>query len=306
MAGRRDVVAWVVAACLAVFLVGAIAVPVVAASRPSCEDKPDNPNCESESPSPEPSEEPSPTSEPSPSPDPSPSPSPSPEPSPSPSPSPSPEPSPSPTENCGAAEDGAVTFGDVDRDCDGTLLLSEQGDPVSIRRTVELAPPDLTEEEVAELDLGEPVARFEPTDFVPGTLVDFDTESEQGGTITEGSLVYTPPEGFTGEDRFTFFVRGSDDLVREAEVLVEVRVADLASSADDEQDPDETPPAAEEVTEDAVDRALADRPVRTTEAAERWDPPWLGWMSGIAVVLVGLGLAWWLFLERRIQDRFRS
>ena len=158
--------------------------------------------------------------------------------------------------------------------------------------------------------MGEVEDRFEPTEFVDGTLVEFDEVSEQGGTIREGSLVYTPPEGFTGEDRYTFFVRGADDLVREAEVLVEVRVADLDDVQDAEgttasPSPPGSPAPSPTLTQDAAERALADASLTTTDVGDRWDPPWLAWMSGIAAVLVSLALLWWLFIEVRLQDRLR-
>jgi hypothetical protein len=133
---------------------------------------------------------------------------------------------------------------------------------------------------------------------VPGTLVTFDTASREGGTIREGSLIYTPPSGFTGEDRYTFFVLGSDGVTREVEVLVVVAQAEAPSD-----DPTEAPTESVElpVAEDAVDRALGDD-VRIT-SVPRWDPSWLAIMTRTAVLLLVLALAWWLLLVVRIQDR---
>lgn len=268
------------------------------------------------SPSPSPSPDPSPVPSPSPSPVPSPSPSPDPEPSPSPSPSPvpepSPEPSPSPTENCGAEDAEGVVLGDVDVDCDGTLLLSEQERPVSIRRT--LALPPVAEEDGedgqddAPLDGGptEPATApvelvLETDEFVDGPVVEFDATSEEGGTIREGSLVYSPPAGFTGTDRFTFLY-DDGEWVREAEVVVEVVIGD----GDEEASPTPSPsPTIDEAAEDAAQRALAEIPFLGDDG-DRWNPPWLVWLSLLAMVLVALAVSWWLFLEVRIQDRLRS
>lgn len=267
-----------------VLVVGALG-PALAAPGNSG-NTPNNPNSPEESPSPSPEPLPIETTAPDPEPDPDPEP----------PPAPLPAPAPSPTENCLATEQGAVSFGDVDRDCDGTLLLSEQGDPISLRRSLEVPPREASDTE------GEAEDRFEPTDFVPGTLVDFDEVSEQGGTIREGSLIYTPRAGFTGEDRFTFLVRGDDDLLREAEVLITVREAEPAA---DEPSPQPRPRFESPVTEDAAQRVLAEAPL-TTEARDRWDPSYLGWMILVAGLLVSLALAWWLFLEVRIQDRMRD
>jgi hypothetical protein len=58
--------------------------------------------------------------------------------------------------------------------------------------------------------------RFEPLDLVdspnPGRLVmtSFDTRSAMGAEVEHGSLVYTPPPGFVGEDSYTFVI--SDGL----------------------------------------------------------------------------------------------
>jgi hypothetical protein len=60
--------------------------------------------------------------------------------------------------------------------------------------------------------------RFEPLDLVdspnPGRLVmtSFDTRSAMGAEVEHGSLVYTPPPGFVGEDSYTFVV--SDGLAQ--------------------------------------------------------------------------------------------
>lgn len=189
-----------------------------------------------------------------------------------------------------------MSFGDVDRDCDGTLLLSEQGEPISIRRTLELPPEDLTEEERAELGDDAFEDRFEPTDFVRGTVVDFDTTSEQGGSIRDGSLVYTPPDGFTGEDRYTFLV-DTGDYVREAEVLVTVRHAEALASPS----PSPSPRPSPTVDQDAAESALRASPV--AEREPRWDPPWLALLATLAAALVSLGVAWWLLLVVRVRDR---
>lgn len=196
-----------------------------------------------------------------------------------------------------------MSFGDVDRDCDGTLLLSEQGNPTSIRRTVELPPPDQDDGAVDEA-AAEPVEdRFEPTDFVRGSLVDFDTTSEQGGTIREGSLVYTPPEGFTGQDRFTFFY-DDGEWIREAEVIVDVRFAEPSDEASPSPSPSPSPVVEE--TADRAEQALAESALASAPDGDRWDPPWLAWLTTMAAALVGLAVLWWLFLEVRIQDRLRS
>ena len=54
---------------------------------------------------------------------------------------------------------------------------------------------------------------------------------------------------------------------------------------------------------DDAERLLGDTPIVTGDPGDRWDPPWLTWMATLAAGLVGLALAWWLFLEVRIQDR---
>ena len=208
-----------------------------------------------------------------------------------------PTPAPSPTEDCGAATDGAVSLGDVDRDCDGTLLLEEQGQPTSIRRTLERPDPEVTDDQTVE-------DRFEPAEFVRGRLVSFDTESEQGGTIRDdGPLVYTPPPGFVGTDRWTFLY-DDGEWVREAEVVVEVVVAEEGTEpAASPATPSATP--SPEQTQDAAERALTDSSLLDADDGDRWDPPYLVWLTMLAGVLLGIALLWWLFLEVRIQDRIR-
>lgn len=43
-----------------------------------------------------------------------------------------------------------------------------------------------------------------------------------------------------------------------------------------------------------------------TATSQRWDPPWLLLLVGVAVVLVTLAVLWWLFLIVRVQDTFRD
>ena len=68
---------------------------------------------------------------------------------------------------------------------------------------------------------------FEPLDHVETDnegdleMVDFDKTSEKGGTVVEGSLIYTPPAGFVGTDTFAFTVTdGTQSAV--IEVIVDV------------------------------------------------------------------------------------
>ncbi len=240
-------------------------------------------------PSPTPTKKPTPTPTPSPTPSPTPTATPTPSPTPAPSPSPTASPSPEADSDCiGQGDDeDAVSFGDVDRDCDGTLLLSEQGDPVSLRRTLKVIAGEDAED------------RFEPTDFVRGTLVDFDAVSREGGTVARGSLIYTPPTDFTGTDRYTFFMK-RDGVVRQVEVLVEVAEGEAVSEEPTEQP---TTPTVTAVDQDAVDRALTAERLRVSDSEPRWDPPWMLVMGFIAALLLAAAAAWWLLVIVRIQDR---
>jgi hypothetical protein len=74
--------------------------------------------------------------------------------------------------------------------------------------------------------------RFEPLLLVdspnPGSLVveSFEARSKKGGPIAKGSLIYTPPPGFVGDDSFGFVI--SDGTARtEFTVIMTVLPATL-------------------------------------------------------------------------------
>lgn len=46
--------------------------------------------------------------------------------------------------------------------------------------------------------------------------------------------------------------------------------------------------------------------VVTEARADRWDPPWLQLLVGVALLLAILAFLWWVFLVARLQDLFRD
>lgn len=39
---------------------------------------------------------------------------------------------------------------------------------------------------------------------------------------------------------------------------------------------------------------------------DRWDPPWMQWLVGVALLLAILAFLWWAFLVIRVQDLLRD
>ncbi len=139
--------------------------------------------------------------------------------------------------------DGTVTYtppaGYVGNDSFGYLISDGRGGQAQglVRVTIEeVAPPanraPVANDDDAETEMDTPVTIMDvlANDTDPDgdalTLVAADTQSEQGGVVEnhgDGSFTYTPPAGFTGEDRFYYVISDGNGAESRGAVIITVK-----------------------------------------------------------------------------------
>ncbi len=139
--------------------------------------------------------------------------------------------------------DGTVTYtppaGYVGNDSFGYLISDGRGGQAQglVRVTIEeVAPPanraPVANDDDAETEMDTPVTIMDvlANDTDPDgdalTLVAADTQSEQGGVVEnhgDGSFTYTPPAGFTGEDRFYYVISDGNGAESQGAVIITVK-----------------------------------------------------------------------------------